>query len=90
MLLLWSADFFKINFFKKLFQEHYLSVKQFGSRSGPTECPKLSLQRIFADNKSCCMEERFKGACTAAQITCMPTTILLFVDVQARLSNPWP
>ena len=33
MLLLWSADFFKINFFKKLFQEHYLSVKQFGSRS---------------------------------------------------------
>ena len=30
--------FFKINFFKKIFQEHYQSVKQFGSRSGPTFC----------------------------------------------------
>ena len=28
--------FFKINFFEKLFQEHYQSVKQFGSRPGPT------------------------------------------------------
>ena len=33
-MLLSSADlFFKTNFFKKLFQEHYKSVKQFGSRS---------------------------------------------------------
>ena len=31
MLLLSSADFF--NVFKNLFQEHYLSVKWFGSRS---------------------------------------------------------
>ena len=29
---------FKINFFKKFFHEHYQSVKQFGSRSGPTFC----------------------------------------------------
>ena len=36
MLLLKSADFFKIDFFKIFFQEHYQSVKQFGSRSGPT------------------------------------------------------
>ena len=36
MLLLSSADFFKINFFKKLFQEHYESVKRFRSGSGPT------------------------------------------------------
>ena len=30
--------FFKINFFEKLFQECYHSVKQFGSRLGPTLC----------------------------------------------------
>ena len=30
--------FFKINFFKILFQEHYQSVKQSGSRSGLTFC----------------------------------------------------
>ena len=34
MLSLSSADFFKINFFKKFFQEHYQSVKRFGSGSG--------------------------------------------------------
>ena len=28
----------KIKFFKKFFQEHCQSVKQFGSRSGPTFC----------------------------------------------------
>ena len=31
-----SADFFKINFFEKLFQEYHQSVKKFGSRSGLT------------------------------------------------------
>ena len=36
MLLMSSADIFKINFFKRIFQEHYQSVKRFGSRSGPT------------------------------------------------------
>ena len=34
MLLLSSTDFFKINIFKKPFQEHYQNVKLFGSRSG--------------------------------------------------------
>ena len=29
---------FKINFLEKFFQEYYQSVKQFGSRSGPTFC----------------------------------------------------
>ena len=29
--------FFKTNFFKKKFQDHDQSVKQFGARSGPTE-----------------------------------------------------
>ena len=33
-LLIFSKTFFS----KKFFQEHYPSVKQFGSRSGPTEC----------------------------------------------------
>ena len=45
MLLVASADFFKVNFFKKFFQEHYQSVKQFESGSGPT----LALvQKLFA------------------------------------------
>ena len=30
------SAFFKIDFVKKFFQEHYQSVKQFGFRSGPT------------------------------------------------------
>ena len=30
--------FFKISFFEKFFQEYHLSVKQFGSRSGPPKC----------------------------------------------------
>ena len=34
-----SSDFFsKLTFFKYFFQEQYQSVKQFGSRSGPTFC----------------------------------------------------
>ena len=31
-----QLTFFKIKFFKIFFQEHYQSVKQFGSQSGPT------------------------------------------------------
>ena len=30
--------FFKINFFKKVFQEYYQSAEWFGSRSGPSFC----------------------------------------------------
>ena len=34
-----SADFFfKINFFKKFFQEYHLSVKQLDPDQGPTFC----------------------------------------------------
>ena len=40
--------FFKINLFKKLFQEHYQGVKQFGSRSGPTFCRSWSGFKLFA------------------------------------------
>ena len=37
-----SYLFFKINFFQKLYQEHYQRVKQFGTRSGPTLCRSWS------------------------------------------------
>ena len=39
--------FFKINFFKKLFQEHFQSVKWFGSRSGPTFCRSRSGSKLL-------------------------------------------
>ena len=39
--------FFKIDFFKKFFQEYHQSVKQFGSRSGPTFCPAWSGSKLF-------------------------------------------
>ena len=48
MFWLSSADFFKINFFKILFQKHYQCVKQFGSRSGPAFCWSWSGSKIFA------------------------------------------
>ena len=50
-----SADFFKINFFEKFFQEYHKSVKQLGSRSGPTistcwsafNCANLAFMDFF-------------------------------------------
>ena len=54
--LMTSADFFKIVFFKKIFQKHYQSVKQFGSRSGPhsvgTGLNPNCLQMLLADEKN--------------------------------------
>ena len=45
--------FFKINFLVKFFQEYHQSVKQFGSRSGPTLCRAWSgsncLRRLSAE-----------------------------------------
>ena len=40
--------FFKINFFKKFFWEHYQSGKQFGPRSGLTFCHSRSWSKLFA------------------------------------------
>ena len=40
--------FSKINLFKKLFQKHFQSVKQFGSRSGLTFCRAWSGSKLFA------------------------------------------
>ena len=44
-----SADLFQNqHFFKKFFQEYHQSVKQFGSRSGPTFCQAWSGSKLFA------------------------------------------
>ena len=52
--VLLTADFFQNHLFKKFFQEYHQSVKQFGSRSGPTFVgPDLSpncLQRLSAED----------------------------------------
>ena len=40
--------FFKINFFKKFFQQNYQSGKQLGFRSGPTFCRSWSGSKLFA------------------------------------------
>ena len=40
--------FLKTNFFKKIFQEYHQSVKQFGSRSGPTFYWAWSGSKLFA------------------------------------------
>ena len=56
--------FFKINFFQKFFHEHYQSVIQFSSRSGPTLCWCRSGLKLFArvtesaDDKSCHQQEK--------------------------------
>ena len=41
-----SVDF--SNLFKNIFQEYHQSVKQFGSRSGPTKCRAWSGSKLFA------------------------------------------
>ena len=40
--------YYKIDFLKKILQGHYKSVKQFGSRSGPTFCLSWSGSKLFA------------------------------------------
>ena len=40
--------FFKINFFKKYLQQYHLSVKQIGSRSGPTLSLAWSGSKLFS------------------------------------------
>ena len=40
--------FFKLTFSKKIFQEYHQSVKQFGSRSGPTFCRAWYGSKLFA------------------------------------------
>ena len=47
-MLMSSADFFKINFFEKFFQEHYQSIKQNVGPDLDINC----LQRLSAEDKS--------------------------------------
>ena len=39
---------FQYSLFQKIVQEHYQSVKRFGSRSGPTFCRSWSESKLFA------------------------------------------
>ena len=48
MLLCRLPIIFKINLSEKIFQEYHQSVKQFGSRSGPTFCRARSGSKLFA------------------------------------------
>ena len=60
MVLLSSVDFFfKINFFKKAFREHYQGVKRFGSRLGPTFCSVGPLDQNCRQTTN--LKERVKG-----------------------------
>ena len=43
-----SYLFCKTNLFKKLYQEHYQRVKQFGTRSGHALCQSWSRSKLFA------------------------------------------
>ena len=52
-MLLSSADFFKIIFFKKFFQEHYQSARQVGFRSGPTLCLGPNCLQMLSANVVC-------------------------------------
>ena len=71
--------FFKINSFRNFFQEHYQSVKWFGSKSGPTD-PDLGpnyLERLSADYKMtshCWYRNRFEShgrICKEKQALCV-------------------
>ena len=48
MLLLSPVDLFNELSFRYFFREHYQSVKQVGSRSGPTFCRSWSGSKLFA------------------------------------------
>ena len=48
MLFCCLLIFFKINFFEKKNQKYHLSVKQIGSRSGPTYCQAWSRSNLFS------------------------------------------
>ena len=65
MLLVSSADFyFKIYFFKKFFNEHFQSVKLFGSRHsvGPDLGPNC-LQKLSAEDKVATSRRRINICC---------------------------
>ena len=59
MLLL---TFFEINFLKKFFQEHYQSVKLFGSRPDLTFCQSWYRFKLFAKAKVAASKQNVKEA----------------------------
>ena len=83
MLLLSSADSFKIIFFKKFFQERYKSSKQYGSRSGPTLCLSSSGSKLFAKDidrrQNLCRHEHGKSNVFACLVI-LACLILLSAD----------
>ena len=71
--IIFHADYFKINLFRKKSFRNTSDVKEFGSRSGPTFCrgPDLGpncLQKLSADGTS-----RIRDFCVTVnmQLTCM-------------------
>ena len=53
-----TAIFFQNQFFKKNFEEHYQSVKQFESRSGPTDLGPNGLKGYLQTKKLPASKER--------------------------------
>ena len=50
MLMLSSADFFEINFFKKIFDEHYQNVKQANCKGYQQTKVAASKERVLLPN----------------------------------------
>ena len=66
----------KLTFSRIFFQEHFQSVKQFGSRSGPTFCQSYGLgpnclQRLSADDKEI-VKSVLKKVCCSVYLKLMP------------------
>ena len=72
---------FKISFFKKLFQEHYQSIKRLGSRTGQTCCLSISGSNLFAKviskekklkhkNHNTCFQEFSEYLCRLLKYIC--------------------
>ena len=73
--------FFKINLKKNIlnFQEHYLSVKQFGSRSGPTLIWVQTNSKNYQQmSKVAASKERFNVTNAGIQCTSSPIKSGLF------------
>ena len=66
MLLLSSADYFKIKFFKKFFQEHYQNVNQFAIILSVVTWSKLSGTKVSAS------KERVKIKAVLSEENCAP------------------
>ena len=75
--------FFKINLFEKLFHEYHQSVKQFGSRSGPTF--SWSGSKLFATVIS--RKQKWPLAGKELIFEYLPCKSLLFIDIWSNSLN---